>query len=68
MCERDLLRGTDAGSGRERERERERERGTKRESGVRGKKKLSLVNQITLVTVCPGQTQQPNTLHLKHKE
>lgn len=29
-------------------------------------KKLSLVNQITLVTVCPGQTLQPNTLHLKH--
>lgn len=27
-------------------------------------KKLSSVNQITPVAVCPGQTRQPNTLHL----
>ena len=30
-----------------------------------GKKKLSSVNQITLVTLCPGQTQQPNYPYLK---
>lgn len=63
VCERDLLNGKDAGSGGERDREEERE-GEWRS----WEKKLSLVNLITLVTVCPGQTQQPNTLHLKHKQ
>lgn len=57
MCERDLLNGKDAGSGGETERERRS-----------WEKKLSRVNLITLVTVRPGQTQQPNTLHLKHKQ
>lgn len=41
---------------------------TARESGAHGEKKPSLLNLITLVTVCHGQTQQPNTLHLKHKQ
>ena len=50
----------------ERERERERETVRKKEGEQRPwEKKLSLVNQITLVTVCPGQTQQPNTLHFR---
>lgn len=44
--------------GGERDREEERE----------GEQKLSLVNPITLVTVCLGQTQQPNTPHLKRKQ
>lgn len=57
MRERDLLNGKDAGSGGETERARRS-----------WEKKLSLVNLITLVTVRPGQTQQPNTLHLKHKQ
>lgn len=47
----------------EREREREEER---EEERCRWEKRLSRVNLITLVTVCPGPTQQPHTLHLKH--
>ncbi len=62
VYDRDLHYGKDAGSGRERDRERDRGR-----AALVGKK-LSLVNLITLVTVRLGQTQQPNTLHLKHKQ
>lgn len=54
------VKGKDAGSGGEEEEEREGER-------CSWEKKISLVNLITPVTVCPGQTQQPNTLHLKQQ-
>lgn len=53
VWQRRLLNGKDAGSG-----------GEWRPWG----KKLSRVNLIILVTVRPGQTQQPITLHLKYKQ
>lgn len=60
--EREGVKGKDAGSGGEGDREEEREG-----EQCSWEKKISLVNLITLVTVCPGQTQQPNTLHLRQQ-
>lgn len=58
---RALLNGVDAGSG-----IISTVQGRKEAEQCLWEKKLSSVNLITRVTVCPGQTQQPNTLYLEH--